>query len=259
MLLAGLYDSVVLEGTSQALLLISLSYQAARQGTTERLYTFTIVTTDASKQLDWLHDRMPVVLRNAVALATWLDTSSQSWDASAAALVKPYPIPPPTTGPGPASSLKSGGDANAGASLGSGKPGGTTHKGTQAAFGPLECYPVPTDVGKVGAESPTFVEPVQKRRDGIEAMFARAKRAGKAAEGDGEGKVSVKASEALPQKRKRDESAEAKEEIGRESSVELLECPPPDTKRSKKPVSKKPPSSVCFLSQLMNARLISCM
>jgi hypothetical protein len=32
---------------------------------------------------------------------------------------------------------------------------------------------VPTEVGKVGTESPTFIEPVQKRKDGIEAMFSR--------------------------------------------------------------------------------------
>jgi len=33
-------------------------------------------------------------------------------------------------------------------------------------------YPVTPDVGKVGNESPTFVEPIFKRKDGIEAMFA---------------------------------------------------------------------------------------
>jgi len=32
---------------------------------------------------------------------------------------------------------------------------------------------VPGEVGKVGVESPTFIEPVQKRKDGIEAMFMR--------------------------------------------------------------------------------------
>ena len=32
---------------------------------------------------------------------------------------------------------------------------------------------MPTEVGKVGTESPTFIEPVQKRKDGIEAMFSR--------------------------------------------------------------------------------------
>ena len=33
-------------------------------------------------------------------------------------------------------------------------------------------YPVTPDVGKVGNESSTFVEPISKRKDGIEAMFA---------------------------------------------------------------------------------------
>jgi hypothetical protein len=33
-------------------------------------------------------------------------------------------------------------------------------------------YPVSPDVGKVGNESPTFIEPISKRKDGIEAMFA---------------------------------------------------------------------------------------
>ena len=34
-------------------------------------------------------------------------------------------------------------------------------------------YQVPKEVGKVGAESPTFVEPIAERKDGIQAMFAR--------------------------------------------------------------------------------------
>ncbi len=34
-------------------------------------------------------------------------------------------------------------------------------------------YQVPKEVGKVGTESPTFVEPVSQRPDGIEAMFAK--------------------------------------------------------------------------------------
>lgn len=37
----------------------------------------------------------------------------------------------------------------------------------------FDCYPVPTEVGKVGAEDPSFVEPVSERKDGIEAMFKR--------------------------------------------------------------------------------------
>jgi hypothetical protein len=34
-------------------------------------------------------------------------------------------------------------------------------------------YAVPKEVGKVGTQSPTFIEPVKKRKDGIEAMFSR--------------------------------------------------------------------------------------
>ena len=34
-------------------------------------------------------------------------------------------------------------------------------------------YAVPQEVGKVGVESPTFIEPVEKRKDGIEALFSR--------------------------------------------------------------------------------------
>ncbi|KAG2107630.1 uncharacterized protein F5147DRAFT_613135 [Suillus discolor] len=37
----------------------------------------------------------------------------------------------------------------------------------------LICYQVPKEVGKVGAESPAFVQPVTTRKDGIEAMFAK--------------------------------------------------------------------------------------
>lgn len=40
---------------------------------------------------------------------------------------------------------------------------------------PLVCYPVPTEVGKVGTESPAFINPVSERKDGILAMFARQK------------------------------------------------------------------------------------
>lgn len=33
-------------------------------------------------------------------------------------------------------------------------------------------YPVSPEVGKVGKESPTFIEPISERKDGIVAMFA---------------------------------------------------------------------------------------
>jgi hypothetical protein len=34
-------------------------------------------------------------------------------------------------------------------------------------------YQVPKEVGKVGAESTAFIEPVATRKDGIKAMFAK--------------------------------------------------------------------------------------
>ena len=36
-------------------------------------------------------------------------------------------------------------------------------------------YAVPQEVGKVGNESPSFIEPISHRKDGIEAMFAKQK------------------------------------------------------------------------------------
>lgn len=37
-------------------------------------------------------------------------------------------------------------------------------------------YAVPTEVGKVGTESESFLEPVETRKDGIEAMFSKQKK-----------------------------------------------------------------------------------
>ncbi|KAF8154077.1 DUF159-domain-containing protein [Crassisporium funariophilum] len=116
LLMAGLYDSVVLEGKT--------------------LWTFTIVTTDANKEFSWLHDRQPVFLSDRFALARWLDTSSQTWTPELTKMVQPY----------------------------------------SDTSTPLECYAVPREVGKVGTESPSFIEPITNRKDGIEAMFSKQKR-----------------------------------------------------------------------------------
>ncbi|TFY52553.1 hypothetical protein EVJ58_g9952 [Rhodofomes roseus] len=115
MLLAGLYDRALLEGE------------------TEPLWTFTIVTTDANKEFQWLHDRQPVILPSIEALTKWLDTSPQKWTPDLTKLVQPYHDPET----------------------------------------PLACYQVPKEVGKVGTESLTFIQPVAERKDGIQAMFAK--------------------------------------------------------------------------------------
>jgi putative SOS response-associated peptidase YedK len=72
MLLAGLYDSTVLEGESQP------------------LWTFSIVTTVANKEFEWLHERQPVILSSQAAIDTWLDVSSQTWSDALTKLVEPY-------------------------------------------------------------------------------------------------------------------------------------------------------------------------
>ncbi|TBU59863.1 hypothetical protein BD310DRAFT_947640 [Dichomitus squalens] len=115
MLLAGLWDCVTLEGS------------------TEPLWTFAIVTTEASKELRWLHERQPVILADDHALSVWLDTSGGRWTGELSRLCAPY----------------------------------------SSAEHPLLCYAVPKEVGKIGNDSPTFVQPIAARKDGIEAMFAK--------------------------------------------------------------------------------------
>ncbi|PCH43063.1 DUF159-domain-containing protein [Wolfiporia cocos MD-104 SS10] len=71
-LLAGLYDSVLLEGQTQP------------------LWTYTIVTTNACKSFAWLHDRQPAILSTPAALHAWLDTSSHKWSSQLSRLLDPY-------------------------------------------------------------------------------------------------------------------------------------------------------------------------
>ncbi|KAL8026898.1 hypothetical protein ABFX02_14G059900 [Erythranthe guttata] len=53
----------------------------------EVLYTFTICTTSSSSSLEWLHDRMPVILGNKESTDCWLNDSSLSnFDK----ILKPY-------------------------------------------------------------------------------------------------------------------------------------------------------------------------
>jgi hypothetical protein len=57
----------------------------------EKLYTYSIITTDSNKQLNFLHDRMPVILDNgSEAIRTWLDPARTEWSRDLQALLKPY-------------------------------------------------------------------------------------------------------------------------------------------------------------------------
>ncbi|XP_042042221.1 abasic site processing protein HMCES-like isoform X1 [Salvia splendens] len=53
----------------------------------ETLYTFTIITTSSSSSLEWLHDRMPVILGSKESTDWWLDDSSLS---NLDKILKPY-------------------------------------------------------------------------------------------------------------------------------------------------------------------------
>ncbi|TGO34914.1 hypothetical protein BHYA_0177g00210 [Botrytis hyacinthi] len=61
------------------------------EGSEEKLYTYTIITTSSNKQLNFLHGRMPVALDNGSEdLRTWLDPKRSSWTKELQSLLKPY-------------------------------------------------------------------------------------------------------------------------------------------------------------------------
>ncbi|CAD6440263.1 9e6e13ce-4a85-4376-b594-61e473f0c496 [Sclerotinia trifoliorum] len=73
MCMAGLWDVVQYEGSD------------------EKHYTYTIITTSSNKQLNFLHDRMPVILDNGSEdVRTWLDPKRSSWSKELQSLLKPY-------------------------------------------------------------------------------------------------------------------------------------------------------------------------
>lgn len=73
MCFAGLWDCVQYEGSD------------------EKLYSYTVITTDSNKQLKFLHDRMPVILEaGSDAMKMWLDPSNAGWSKELQSLLKPY-------------------------------------------------------------------------------------------------------------------------------------------------------------------------
>lgn len=61
------------------------------EGSDEKHYTYTIITTDSNKQLSFLHDRMPVILENgSEQIRTWLDPSRSEWSKELQSLLKPF-------------------------------------------------------------------------------------------------------------------------------------------------------------------------
>jgi putative SOS response-associated peptidase YedK len=73
MCFAGLWDCVQYEGSD------------------EKIYTYTVITTSSNKQLSFLHDRMPVILENgSEEIRTWLDPKRSSWSKELQSLLKPF-------------------------------------------------------------------------------------------------------------------------------------------------------------------------
>ena len=59
-------------------------------GSTERIYTYTIITTSSAKSVSFLHDRMPVIVEpDSDALRKWLDPN-EGWSTDLANLLKAY-------------------------------------------------------------------------------------------------------------------------------------------------------------------------
>ncbi|KAI9786365.1 MAG: hypothetical protein M1816_008026 [Peltula sp. TS41687] len=62
-----------------------------KDGSDEKLYTYTIITTDSNDQLKFLHDRMPVILdQGDEAMRVWLDPKRSTWSKELQSLLKPY-------------------------------------------------------------------------------------------------------------------------------------------------------------------------
>lgn len=57
----------------------------------EKLYTYTVITTDSNKQLSFLHDRMPVILEpDSEEVKIWLDPKRNKWSKELQVLLKPF-------------------------------------------------------------------------------------------------------------------------------------------------------------------------
>ncbi|KAI0314197.1 hypothetical protein OF83DRAFT_1137987 [Amylostereum chailletii] len=105
---------------------------------------------------------------------------------------------------------------------------------------PLECYVVPKEVGKVGTESATFIEPVSRRKDGIEAMFSKQSHAKALPLKTGEKRKRLPSPGSSPPKRGHEEEMTGTGKA--DSDVELVETPKSSQTKSRSP--KKP--KVCY-------------
>lgn len=79
MCFAGLWDCVRYEEENE-------EYEDKKKN-----YTYTIITTDSNKQLQFLHDRMPVILNPASEeMKVWLDPGRWEWSKELQDILKPF-------------------------------------------------------------------------------------------------------------------------------------------------------------------------
>lgn len=94
MCFAGLWDCVQYQGPSLTLLMIArtaILADTAHPGSDEKLYTYTIITTDSNKQLKFLHDRMPVIFSpGSDEIRQWVDPGRYEWSRELQSLLKPF-------------------------------------------------------------------------------------------------------------------------------------------------------------------------
>ncbi|KAJ5823492.1 hypothetical protein N7447_005832 [Penicillium robsamsonii] len=73
MCFAGLWDCVSYEGSD------------------EKLYTYTVITTSSNSYLKFLHERMPVIMDpRSEAMNKWLDPGRKTWSKELQSTLKPY-------------------------------------------------------------------------------------------------------------------------------------------------------------------------
>ncbi|CAL9040987.1 uncharacterized protein LOC135622700 isoform X1 [Musa acuminata AAA Group] len=67
-------------------LVFAALYDAWKNSEGDILYTLTILTTSSSSALQWLHDRMPVILRNEGSVDVWLNKAIPEFET----VLRPY-------------------------------------------------------------------------------------------------------------------------------------------------------------------------
>lgn len=91
MCLAGLWDCVVYEDGKGKDSGEHDEEDGEHKREVDKLYTYTIITTDSNKQLSFLHDRMPVIIEpGSEGMLSWLDPSNVGWNQELQSLLQPF-------------------------------------------------------------------------------------------------------------------------------------------------------------------------